>query len=95
MGQDIGGQGDMGGHDGQHARVDRRAVKGTVGGVPIVQRQGVDRGDKVLVAVVVAFAGPVLDRCGDAIGLQARDMGQGVGADAGGVGPQAARRHDG
>ena len=58
-------------------------------------RQRVDRGDKVLVAVVMAFARPVLDRGGHACGLQLADMGQRMVADASRVGPETARRDDG
>ena len=45
-------------------------------------RQRIDRGHQMLVAVVIAFARPVLDRGGDAIGLERGDLRQRVALDA-------------
>ena len=76
-----GGQRDMGRHDAEHARIDRLAIEAAKTLLPLGHGQRIDRGHQMLVAVVIAFAGPVLDGGGNAIGLEGGDLGQGVALD--------------
>ena len=71
----------MGRHDRHDALSDGGAVKTAEACLPRVHRQGVDRGHKVLVAVVKAFAGPMLDGGGDACGLKFVNLGKGLLSD--------------
>ena len=78
-----------------HAGLDGLAIEPAEGLLPFLHRERIDGGDQVLVAVVIAFAGPVLDRRGDALRLERGDLRQRVALDHVDVAAVAAGGDDG
>ena len=89
------GKCDMRGHHAHHAGLDRRAVEFAERRLPFVERERIDGGDEMLVAIVEALARPVLHGRGDAVRLKHLDLLQGMTLDRRDVAAEAARSDDG
>ena len=72
-------------HDRQGACVDTSLIKLAECLVPFGHRQRIYGGDKMLVAVVIAFAQPMFQCRGDAVVLKCLDLSEGMAFDPVGI----------
>ena len=92
---DEGRQRDMARHDRQDAGADRAAIEPPERLFPLLHGQRIDRRQQMLIAIVEAFARPMLGGGGETRPLQLLDVGEGVTLDAIDVAAEAARGDDG
>ena len=82
-------------HHAQRPGLDRRAIEPPEISFPLLHAEWVDRRHQMLVAVVEAFARPVLDRRRNAMRLEHLDLLERVPLDRRHIAAETARRHDG